>query len=87
MTPWQLNVCLRGYAARQEKRFKEQAWHTWHIATLSRAKKIPKLSELTNVKAKKGMTANGLIAYLMNYNERLKEDGASSKTDSSTTGR
>ena len=76
MTPWQLDVIIKAEAKEREDEHKLRAWAVWHIAALGRAKKLPKLKELTEAKAKaKGIDEDGIKAALKAYQERRKQMG------------
>jgi len=46
LTYREINIILDGAALKLMREHNSRAWATWHIAALSRAKKMPKLREL-----------------------------------------
>ncbi len=46
LTPYLLTVLLRAETSERIARQEQAAWHAWHVAAMSRAKKMPHLKEL-----------------------------------------
>ena len=46
LTYREIGVILGGVSLRLQREHNERAWAAWHIAAMSRAKKMPKLKEL-----------------------------------------
>lgn len=45
-----------------------RAWHAWHVAALTRAKKMPTLRQM--VGGKRSMNGDELLAHLSEYQRR-----------------
>jgi hypothetical protein len=45
-TPLQANLAFKAAKLRFNREHNESAWHAYHVAAMSRAKKIPKLEKL-----------------------------------------
>lgn len=53
MTPRELTALINGAVARAEASRDQAVWLAWHVASLSRAKRIPKLKQLLSRKKRK----------------------------------
>lgn len=49
-----MSLVLEGKAKAAAQAHRDRGWHAWHVAALYRAKKLPKLTELTGEPKKKG---------------------------------
>lgn len=56
MTPAETFMAIEAYMDRQEYEQKLRAWEVWHIAALTRAKRMPPLSALTKAPEGKKLT-------------------------------
>ena len=48
LTAREISVILDASASRLKREHNDRAWMVWHIEALSRAKKLPKLKDLTH---------------------------------------
>jgi hypothetical protein len=58
MTPWQLSVAVEGYNEHIEQEHKNRGWLAWHIAALTRTKKMPSLKRMMSDEKQKSKNMN-----------------------------
>lgn len=82
MTPWQVGLCLDVYTEKQKNYHQSQRFGMWHIAMLSRIKKMPPLKEFVTGEKNSVLAINetDIMARMKMHNTKLKDkqDGSQS---------
>jgi len=72
-TPREVHLILEACKAAEIRRHNQMVWAVWHIAALSRLKRLPKLKSLFYKEPKPRQSWQTQMAIMGQWAERLKE--------------
>ncbi len=80
-TPAEIYVAIDAYGWGLEQKQKQLAWAVWHIAALTRAKKMPPLSSLVKPAPAKKLTEEEKLKRQKEFEEMVEKNGRNNTGD------